>query len=144
MEKALSAGARDVRLFGHSKGGDIVQEVTWLRHAEPRLTYAMALGLPIWSAANPDLDPQGRFGRGGMFRRDAWGARDYGGKLVVFNRRSDRMSHGELMPPTNLPGPGHDYSRVLQDAAFLDLLERAVFQAPPGWGDRALGATYDY
>lgn len=144
FEKALSAGAREVRLYGHSKGGDIVQEVTWLKHHEPRLTFAASLGIPLWSAACPDNDPHGSFDRSGMFHRGRWGARDYAGKLVVFNRLSDRISHGALWPPTNIPGPGHDYETILLDATFRDLLERAVFQTPPGWEDRSLGRTYDY
>jgi hypothetical protein len=143
VRKALSAGAGEVRLYGHSKGGDIVQEVTWLEHEEPRLTFAVALGIPLWSAATPEPDPTGPFERGGMFHRGRWNARDYGGKLVVFNRLSDRISHGALWPPANLPGPGHDYATILQDPAFRDLLERAVFQTPVGWEDRSLGKTYD-
>lgn len=141
VEKALSAGAGSIRLYGHSKGGDIVQEVTWLRHREPRLAQSIALGIPIWSAATPDMD--GQWKRSGLFHHGAHGNRDYAGKLVVFNRFSDRIVHGDLLPPTNLPGPGHDYANILREPAFRALLERA-FTEPSGWSDRSLGRTYDH
>jgi hypothetical protein len=141
FEKALSAGAGRIHLYGHSKGGDIVQEVTWLRHREPRLARAIALGVPIWSAVNPDMD--GLWKRGGLFHLGQYGNRDYAGKLVLFNRYSDRIVHGDLLPPTGLPGPGHDYANILREPAFVALLERAATEAV-GWSDRALGRTFDH
>lgn len=142
VAKAISAGAGEVRLYGHSKGGDIVQEVTWTLRTEPRVTAGVALGPPVWSSAIPDEVAVTR--RAGLFHPGPLYRRDYAGKLVLFIRFSDRASHGDFMPPTNLPGPGHDYVNVLSTAGFPALLDWARFSAPDGWEDRLLGLTYDY
>ena len=141
LSKAIAAGSRDVRLIGHSKGGDVVQEVAHLRRGEPRLSGAFAFGIPLWCPALPGA--QGATRRGGMWRLGALGARDYRGKLVVFVRQSDRSSHGEFFPPNTFPGPGHDYANVLADPGFRALLERALTE-PVGWSDRSLGQQYDW
>ena len=144
VQKAVSAGAGEVRLYGHSKGGDVVQEAAWLLKDEPRLTLAVALGIPIWSAACPDPDPSGQFRLGGLFCPATLRGRSWNGKLVVMNRCSDRASHGELFPPGTFPGPGHDYAQNLLDPGLRRALEEARFVHGPGWADRPAGRTWDY
>lgn len=142
IEKARSAGVGEVRLYGHSKGGDVVQEVAWSHAGDPLLVQAVALGIPLWSAANPGSDPS--YGYGGLFRYGAWGARDYQGKLVVFIRYSDRSARGEMLPADTFPGPGHEYKHVLGTAGFPERLDAVRFQEPLGFTDREAGQTYDY
>ena len=142
--KAISAGAGEVRLLGHSKGGDVVQEAAWLVRAEPRFTSALAMGIPIWSAARPEPDPAGQHRMGGIFCPGPLRGRDWAGKLVVFNRWSDRVSHGELFPPGSFPGPGHDYEQNLLDPALRQALADARFVHGAGWEDRAAGRRWDY
>lgn len=142
--KAISAGAGEVRVYGHSKGGDVVQEAVWLTQSEPRLTMGLALGMPIWSAARPPIDTSGQFRMSGLFRPGSWNGRDWGGKLVVFVRLSDRATHGELWPPSTFPGPGHDYEQNLKDAGLRQAIEDARWVHPAGWEDRSLGRTYDW
>ncbi|MGE0708900.1 MAG: hypothetical protein AB7N76_22650 [Planctomycetota bacterium] len=142
VEKARSAGAHEVFLYGHSKGGDVVQEVCWLTANDPFVLGGVALGVPLWSAARQDQD--GRYGYGGLFRLGLHRSRDYRGKLVLFVRYSDRVSRGELLPASSFPGPGHDYEDVLATPGFPELLDRARFVEPPGFADRAAGRLYDY
>jgi hypothetical protein len=142
IEKARSAGVGEVRLYGHSKGGDVVQEVTWSHAGDPLLVQSVVFGIPLWSAANPGSDP--RYGYGGLFRYGAHGNRDYQGKLVVFIRYSDRSSRGEMLPANTFPGPGHEYKHVLGTPGFPERLDEVRFQEPSGFADRAAGQTYDY
>lgn len=142
VRKARSAGVSEVRLFGHSKGGDVVAQVAWKLREDPVLTATLALGPPIWSAAVPSPAPGTR--RGGLFRYDVHEYRDYHGELVVFVRSSDRSSHGEFFPVGSFPGPGHDYKNVLALPRFCDLLERTRFTRPVGYADRQSGRTYDF
>lgn len=142
VEKARSAGVGEVRLYGHSKGGDVVQEVSWTHAGDPLLVQAVAFGIPLWSAANPGSD--GRYGYGGLFRYGVHGTRDYKGKLVVFIRYSDRSSRGEMLPAATFPGPGHEYKHVLATPGFPERLDAVRFQEPAGFSDRQAGLTYDY
>lgn len=142
IEKAYAAGVGEVRLYGHSKGGDIAQEVCWQRRHDARLTQAVALGIPVWCAALPARDPVTLVA--GAFRLGLHGNRDYAGKLVVFIRFSDRSSRGELLPAGTFPGPGHEYKHVLAAPGFAARLDSVRFQEPVGYADRALGVTYDY
>ena len=142
IEKARSAGISEVRLYGHSKGGDVVQEVAWLHAGDPLLVQAVAMGVPLWSAANPGSDP--RYGYGGVFRYGRHGTRDYAGKLVVFVRYSDRSSRGELLPASSFPGPGHEYKHLLGTTGVPERLDAVRFQEPVGFADRAQGQAWDY
>lgn len=142
LEKARSAGVGEVRLYGHSKGGDVVQEVSWGHAGDPLLVQSVAFGIPLWSAANPGSDA--RYGYGGLFRHGVQGTRDYQGKLVVFVRYSDRASRGEMLPADTFPGPGHEYKHVLGTAGFPERLDAVRFQELPGFADREAGQTYDY
>jgi len=142
LEKARSAGVGEVRLYGHSKGGDVVQEVTWGHAGDPLLVQSVALGIPLWSAANPGSDPS--YGYGGLFRYGVRGTRDYQGKLVVFVRYSDRASRGEMLPASTFPGPGHEYKHVLGTPGFPERLDLVRFQEPVGFADRTAGQDYDY
>lgn len=142
LEKARSAGVGEVRLYGHSKGGDVVQEVTWSHAGDPLLVQSVVFGIPLWSAANPGSDPV--YGYGGLFRYGVHGNRDYQGKLVVFIRYSDRSSRGEMLPASTFPGPGHEYKHVLGTPGFPERLDEVRFQEPRGFTDRRAGQTYDY
>ncbi|MBL4844133.1 MAG: hypothetical protein JKY65_01290 [Planctomycetes bacterium] len=142
IEKARSAGVGEIRLYGHSKGGDVVQEVTWGHAGDPLLVQAVVLGIPIWSAANPGSD--GRHGYGGLFRYGVKGNRDYQGKLVVFIRYSDRAARGEMLPASTFPGPAHEYKFVLGTAGFPERLDAVRFQEAIGFSDREAGLTFDY
>ncbi len=144
VDKALAAGAGAVRLYGHSKGGDVVQEICWLRADEPRIAAGFVFGIPWFCAAIPDEDAT--YGRSGVFKPGpaSGTGRDFGGKVVVFIRESDRASHGRLWPPTTFPGPGHDYRAVLGTPGFLEGLERVAASEPVGFEDRPAGRTFDY
>lgn len=145
--KAVSAGAKKIRIYGHSKGGDVVQESARRLLAspefEPALEAAFVFGIPVWSGAIPHADPAtGR--RGGFFRVGELNERDFRGKLVVFNRDSDRVCLGEFLPIDTFPGDGHDYKDVLAEPRFRSLLEETRFHRPVGYEDRAAGSTWDW
>jgi hypothetical protein len=142
IEKARSAGVSEVRLYGQSKGGDIVQEVVWLKALDSLVVSGVCLGTPLWSAINQgSVHPTGY---GGLFRLGVHGQRDYRGKVVLFVRASDRASRGELLPASTFPGPGHEYKHVLRTPGFPERLDEVRFKEPVGFADRAAGVTYDY
>jgi hypothetical protein len=142
IEKARSAGVGEIRLYGHSKGGDVVQEVSWGHAGDPLLVQAVVMGIPLWCAANPGQD--WRYGYGGLFRYGIKGTRDYQGKLVVFIRYSDRASRGEMLPADTFPGPGHEYKHVLGTPGFPERLDAVRFQEAIGFSDREAGLNFDY
>lgn len=150
VRKAISAGSRDVWILGHSKGSDIVGNAVARLSRLPELTHGFSFAVPYLEAAGigirslvaPSADAEGR--RAGLFKYDRHNGARFRGKLIVFNKASDRVANN--VEPWNvgaLIDYGHDYVRVLGDPAFRRRLRALVRSRVPSCEDRAAGVTFD-
>lgn len=150
VRKAASAGSRDIWILGHSKGADIVGNAVADLRSLPQLRHGLAFAVPalqwgpwgVRSAVAPDWDPVYR--RAGLFKYDTHAGRSFGGKLVVFNKYSDRVANS--IDPWlfwQIIDYGHHYEPLLGNADFRRRLRDLIGSPVRSYEDRPAGILFD-
>lgn len=149
--KAASAGSREIWVLGLSKGADIagnaVGDLAWLAPLKRGILFAVPYvgvgGVGIRSAVAPPEDPTWR--RAGLFKYGVQNGRNFRGKLIVFNKKSDHIANDiDPWAVWALFGPGHHYERVVGASAFRRRIEALMADPHAGYVDRAAGSEFDF